>query len=52
MESFADKNECLNVADNKCMAQTTECVNTIGSFECKCRAGFERIDNPYECVGE
>lgn len=32
-----DINEC---ASSQCDQASTECVNTAGSFHCKCRAGF------------
>ena len=54
MHSFnrfvSDIDECTN---HKCNNATTlgQCLNTIGSFECKCRDGHQRI-NETACEGE
>lgn len=34
---FLDINECIS---SQCDIASTECVNTPGSFSCKCRKGF------------
>lgn len=44
---FADIDECATNADN-CHVKA-DCTNTIGSFTCKCRAGYE--GNGTVCVG-
>ena len=36
---LADKNECLDPKSNDC-ADAATCVNTFGSFTCKCSEGF------------
>lgn len=33
----ADVNEC---ASSQCDLASTECINTAGGFQCKCRNGF------------
>ena len=42
----ADINECL-VDNGSC---DHECLNQVGSFECRCRNGY-RLANGVECVG-
>lgn len=37
MIKFSDINECIS---SQCDVASTECVNTPGSFSCKCRKGF------------
>ena len=44
----SDTNECEE-ADNTCNNVGSECVNTIGSYTCKCRPGF--LGNGKECKG-
>uniref|UniRef100_A0A8W8N7V2 Fibrillin-1 n=1 Tax=Magallana gigas TaxID=29159 RepID=A0A8W8N7V2_MAGGI len=39
-----DINEC-NISDNPCNSYTEECVNTDGSFICKCKEGFTNSTN-------
>lgn len=47
-DAIPDVNEC----DNPGVCEH-ECKNTIGSYECKCRAGFEPDKrNTAKCVGE
>ena len=48
---FLDVNEC-ETAWNDCDAETTECVDTVGSFECQCLKGFEKIDSDKSCYGK
>ena len=42
-----DINECLTNRDN--CDTNAECVNTLGSFQCRCREGFE--GNGVTCLG-
>ncbi|XP_051953965.1 thrombomodulin-like [Xyrauchen texanus] len=45
-ELDADRKTCKDINDcideSLCQGQNEECVNTIGSFECRCKLGFER----------
>lgn len=36
-----DINECKTHKDN-CDRKTSTCLNTVGSFTCKCKAGYEK----------
>jgi hypothetical protein len=45
---FIDINECI-IQGVSC-DQNADCVNTVGSFECKCKVGF--TTNGYNCKGE
>lgn len=47
-EPFADKDECEFDLSNDC---NDICVNTVGSFECACRAGYELL-NTTHCEGK
>jgi len=44
----SDVNEC---ATNNGGCEDT-CNNTIGSYNCQCRAGFRLADNGRDCVGQ
>ncbi|XP_016659491.1 protein kinase C-binding protein NELL1 isoform X5 [Acyrthosiphon pisum] len=47
-----DVDECLSVGGpngHHCDVNTTICVNTPGSYSCKCNAGYARL-NRFECV--
>ncbi|KAJ8038277.1 Mucin-4 [Holothuria leucospilota] len=46
-----DINECLDSIDN-CPTSSTYCFNLIGSFECKCLPGFERIGEQCSDINE
>ena len=37
-----DLDECSNILLNNCSYGSEDCVNTVGSFLCKCRAGYAR----------
>ena len=45
---FVDINEC-RVGSHSC-STSSDCSNTIGSFECKCKFGF--TGNGFVCKGE
>lgn len=47
--SLADIDECIV---NGVMCRNGRCVNTEGSFQCICNAGFELTPNGKNCVGE
>ncbi|ESO07451.1 hypothetical protein HELRODRAFT_92382, partial [Helobdella robusta] len=38
----ADVDECLT-DENNCTKNASTCNNTLGSFECLCRPGYQRI---------
>ena len=46
---FLDKNECQNIF--QCNPETSKCVNTIGSFYCKCLPGYE-VSSRGGCQGK
>ena len=52
MKSISDVNECTTNAHN-CIVNDiiAECVNTIGSFFCRCRFGYSG-DAVNECLGK
>ena len=43
-----DVNECAQ--NNSCVASTMVCINTVGSYFCQCRPGFE-MTSTNECKG-
>ena len=45
---ITDVNECLDNNGN-C---SHDCVNTVGSYYCKCPAGYNLQPNKHECKGE
>lgn len=46
--SFADIDECIM---NGVMCRNGRCVNTEGSFQCICNAGFELTPDRKSCIG-
>eukprot|EP00920_Eleutheroschizon_duboscqi_P000952 GHVT01002361.1.p1 GENE.GHVT01002361.1~~GHVT01002361.1.p1 ORF type:complete len:956 (-),score=224.51 GHVT01002361.1:582-3449(-) len=44
-----DLNECMSPMTNNCDPATQVCVNTLGSFECRCREGYERAPDGTTC---
>ena len=46
---YAGINECVTGAAN-CAPDAT-CIDTLGSFECRCNEGFEG-DGRTQCIGE
>lgn len=48
-DSPADIDECIM---NGVMCRNGRCVNTDGSFQCICNAGFEITPDGKNCVGE
>ena len=47
--SYIDVNECSMDDENICSFANSECVNTPGSYRCKCAKGFLR--NKTHCSG-
>ena len=47
---ISDVNECKKEPSPCYHEENTFCVNTKGSYHCKCKTGFSRKDN--KCVGE
>jgi len=45
---YSDVDECL-VNNAGC---EHDCVNTIGSFECRCHTGYFLAANGKNCIGE
>jgi hypothetical protein len=46
-----DRNECLNGAGlHTCTGLNTQCINTMGSYVCRCRPGFIRENDKESCV--
>lgn len=46
----SDVNECLYADKNTCDTTVEDCVNTNGSFNCVCKAGF--YNNSGTCEGQ
>lgn len=41
MSFLTDLDECADPNSNNCsVAENQECINTIGSFMCQCKAGY------------
>ena len=45
--SAVDTDECVT-GINKC---GHVCVNTLGSYRCRCRRGYRLHDNGFDCIG-
>ncbi|CAF0928188.1 unnamed protein product [Rotaria sordida] len=46
-----DRNECLNGAGyHTCTGLNMQCINTMGSYICRCRPGFTRENHQDSCV--
>jgi len=46
-----DRNECLNGAGyHTCTGHNMQCINTLGSYICRCRTGFTRTHDQDFCV--
>ncbi|CAF3476232.1 unnamed protein product [Adineta steineri] len=46
-----DRNECLNGAGyHTCTGLNMQCINTMGSYICRCRSGFIRENDKDSCV--
>ena len=48
MAFFKDVNECL--VDNKCDS-SQDCINTVGSYKCSCKKGFQQDMITAACIG-
>lgn len=46
---YADMNECSTNSTNSCQHV---CVNTPGSYTCRCQTGFRRSPDGRSCEGE
>ncbi len=44
-----DIDEC-KVGTHTCLAERSECINTIGSYFCRCQPGYQAVGNV--CQGE
>ena len=49
MSMLIDVNECESEEIQVCSGANSECINTLGSFQCQCLAGFAEIDG--SCLG-
>lgn len=47
---FIDVNECESEEVQACPGANSECVNTLGSFQCQCLVGFAEING--SCFGK
>lgn len=47
---FIDVNECESEEVQACPGTNSECINTLGSFQCQCLAGFAEING--SCLGK
>jgi hypothetical protein len=45
-----DINECLSTIDPKCDDPLKTCVNSLGSYTCSCRSGYQLTDEQ-KCEG-
>ena len=45
--NYSDKNEC----DGKPCPATEKCHNTVGSYICTCKPGYERLSSSADCTG-
>jgi hypothetical protein len=46
-----DRNECLSGAGfHTCTGVNIQCINTMGSYSCRCRPGFIRENDKNSCV--
>lgn len=48
IDNFIDKNEC-SLGTYNCNRKRTYCVNTIGSYTCRCRSNYRW--NGVSCLG-
>ena len=49
--SIVDYDECMD-GEEHCDYKTKMCENTVGSYHCVCKPGYERVGNSEECTSK
>ncbi|ESN96402.1 hypothetical protein HELRODRAFT_163463 [Helobdella robusta] len=50
-EDCKEVDECL-ISTHKCSLDSTYCINTIGSYQCRCKEGFQATNSRFYCHGD